>query len=622
MDLLAVQIDPGTLRNRELVREIADIVQSAKLEYGDPIELGTAELAIYKALVGSGLPIKALWHEFDPQTEIEMFEEAQKSAQDIVRRLGAQTNLLFKGINLLEIFLFDSTMYNSKTFLWIAQVARTRKTKPGTLILVTTLPLVPSESMNSELPVRKVIQVRVRRSMVRHLLGRGLRLFRRMAPLVRFASTKWDAIPSIRDGKKRILFVVVDSERTPWSSETVVPVLRELQLHQDLVPFVVADSSLSEEYLKERGFECLAYAFYRSSDAESHWSRSESIFKEKAMELIEQYGPRTIRGLVVAVFLQRYVTRSRLSEIYSRILWLEEVFERFKPDVAVIFFTYSHLGRIAARIARIRMVPTLSANLHWPGFQKPYDFGLLDVTDFVACIGEGLKRALVASGVNPDRCILVGNPKFDAIPKHLVAQDKEYVCRLFGITPETRIFLVAVQLLSPGTSEWIHALVRQLKKFDHDKFKLIIKPHPDESSYEYERILREEEFVGAAISKGVPLFTLLSASDVVFTSVSTTGSEAVLFNKPLICINLTDIPYYPRYDEDGVALLVRREEDIMTAIETVLHDEQTRRALEIARKRFQRLYTVELGRSSECFVNAIRQVISMPRNNLVKSTHS
>jgi UDP-N-acetylglucosamine 2-epimerase len=107
----------------------------------------------------------------------------------------------------------------------------------------------------------------------------------------------------------------------------------------------------------------------------------------------------------------------------------------------------------------------------------------------------------------------------------------------------------------------------------------------------------------------VPLYALLNASDIVFTSSSTVGSEAILFNKPLICINLTNTQYAVRYDDEGVALLVEREEEILTGIDKVLHNKKVIRELQTARKRVQRLYAFGLdGRSSDRFVHAIKRM--------------
>jgi UDP-N-acetylglucosamine 2-epimerase len=311
---------------------------------------------------------------------------------------------------------------------------------------------------------------------------------------------------------------------------------------------------------------------------------------------------------MLSTFLRSYLTAPIASQVYSRALWLNEIFERFRPDAVVTFPVYAYLGRIASRMARIDRVPTLMFYHTIPSGMKPHpEFIGSDVTDYVAVCNEQFKATLAASGVSPTKVIVVGNPKFDAIPSRSRFEDRNYVCNKFGANAGADILLVASHILAPGTKEWLCALVRQLKKLDPNRFKLIIKPHPGEDPDVYERILQEEGFSGATISRQVPLYCLLNASDIVFVSHSTVGSEAVLFDRPLICINLTGIPYSVRYDEEGVALLVRKEADILPAIEAVLHDKRVKQRLQRARRQFQQRYAFRLdGRSTDRFANVIR----------------
>jgi len=616
VDLYIVQVDPDALKNGKTASsQIYSIVNRATSRYGGlPVLLGTVDYAIYTRLVGLGLSVKFFPHELSSKTDAELYREAQEFAQELITELGGEADLLFKGVNILDPFFYDLTM-QFRTILRIKHSVQCRSADPGVMIVLTGLQVFSADMPNVDLPVAQVFRISGRnasiriRTVIKPLFKSFLKTTSMTPESIgkSYAEHSQDA----SDHPNRILFVATDTGTTSCV-EPLSFVLEKLKEHADMSAFVAVDNSFTAQYLAARGFACSRYARLDTPDLEVHWSRSKRIFRAKALELLEQRGPATIWGIMISALIQNFLTLPVLSEVYYRLVWVDQVFERVRPDAAVILPAYSYLGRIAARVARSRDIPSLNFVQTIPYGAEPHpEYRLYDITDFVAAYGEEFKETLVKSGLDPRKVILVGNPKFDAIGKMSVPDDKDRLFRTLGGKPGRYIFLVTTYLFAPGTREWVRALVRQLKKLDPHTFWLVVRPHPDESSEGYERILREEGFEGAAFSKDVPLYTLLNASDVVFTSFSTVGSEAVLFDKPLICINLTDIEYSVRYDEEGVALLVKREEDILSAIESVLRDEKVKHDLERARKRFQRVYAFGLDRrSSERFVSAIKVLLA------------
>ncbi len=604
MDLVVVRIDPRVLRRKQdLVRRIERLARSVELESGESVELCTAEYSIYHLLVDSGLPIKAVWHELRPETELALFREALSSASDLVHELG--DGLAFKGVNLIDPLLFEFTVFTCRTILWIRYAARAREETLGLMILLTSLAIPANEGTSSELSVRKVVSVSSRGDTIRSLLGQGLRLYRRTA--ARFGIANWPAIQVPSEGKKKLLIIGIDSRRHYDTAEPLGWVMEELKRHEDLQPLVAVENSITEEYLKKKNFGCYTYSFCWTSEAERHLSISVRKLRKKCSALIDRYNG-TMKLMALA-FLDKYANKATLAQIYSRVLWLGRVFDQFQPDAVAITFTYAFLGKIASKLASIGGIPSLG--VYWgAGYSTAYDFELFDDTDFIGGPCERFRQALAAVGVDLGRYISIGNPIYEAIATRDIARDREFVSRLYGILPQQKVFLVTGHLIHPGTSEWVRGLCRQLRNLDPTGYKLIIKPHPDESSDEYERIIKEEESLAAVISTGVPLYSLLGASDLVFNSMSQTAVEAALFDKPIICINLTNIPYLIRYDEEGVAYLVTKEEEILPAIRKVLGDDRVKHDLELARKRFQRLY-VEFGSGpGELFVSAVREVLS------------
>ena len=119
--------------------------------------------------------------------------------------------------------------------------------------------------------------------------------------------------------------------------------------------------------------------------------------------------------------------------------------------------------------------------------------------------------------------------------------------------------------------------------------QLIIKVHPhDEKEDSYERIVAD--LAGKAkvvIVKDVDVFDVLEVSDlVIMVDRSSSGLEALILDKPLIAVELhrrlIEVPFI----EEGVAVGVKRVEDIAGAIKGCLYDEEMREGLKLNRKKF------------------------------------
>lgn len=99
--------------------------------------------------------------------------------------------------------------------------------------------------------------------------------------------------------------------------------------------------------------------------------------------------------------------------------------------------------------------------------------------------------------------------------------------------------------------------------------ELIMKPHPNEDDYENIQRLAKTAGVTNYRILQQDLFLLLMVADVVISYHSTVGSEAVMFNKPLVIANYdgADLLGYIR---DGVAFETRDGQQLKTTVEGLL----------------------------------------------------
>jgi hypothetical protein len=625
MELYVVYFNPRRLPTKhEVAAQIRNLVDRVKSKHGEiPVIVGTAEFLVSACLIEAEVPFRYFPYGLDYELNMKLQTDAQEFAQEVVQKVGGENKLLFRGVNLLNVFLYEIAM-QFRTILRIKQSLESEARKREVVILVTTISQFSTEWTDTELPIQETIQVGnqsrmahiVRIVRTRRILDPDLwrTVLRRHFKFEGQSATIQMPFMSVKEGVKSVLFVVTDTG-SMYTVEPFVSVLKELSKQSDLAPIIAVDNTFTQRYFRESNFDSTRYSPVEPSEARSHWAISESLFKGKVKQLMSTYRNEAIKSLMLTAFLQNYLAWQRLAQVYSRIVWLHQLFETIRPDAAVVLPTHAYLGNIAGTIARNNGVPTLSWIGNWPIGERPDPELRLyltcnNVTDFVTCYSEKFKETLV-TGIDPNKLMATGNPKFDLVSSRNLEDDRRFVSSRFGIPQGEFIFLVSTSLVAPDTNTWVRALVRQLKKLQPGTFRLIIKPHPDENPSEYARILEEEHMSTATITdKKCPLYRLLGACDILFTSVSVTGSEAVLFNKPIICINLSDTDYAVRYDKEGVAVLVEREQDILPTIDSVLHDKSRERELDMARKRFQQDYAFGLdGRSSERFVNAIRQVL-------------
>lgn len=191
----------------------------------------------------------------------------------------------------------------------------------------------------------------------------------------------------------------------------------------------------------------------------------------------------------------------------------------------------------------------------------------------MAVFGNVIKEVLVSEGISPERIVVTGNPKFDYLFYAQGDDCKSKVRRRYRIPDDKDIallltdFLVEIGLWTSGQrKQFILAICQAISKLP--QYKLIIKLHPAvEKEADYQEIVRDLA-EPPVICQDVPLWELLHACSLAITTLSGAGLEAMAAGKPLMIVNLfkDDIPF----DETSGAVIVRKESDLLPALEAVL----------------------------------------------------
>ena len=197
------------------------------------------------------------------------------------------------------------------------------------------------------------------------------------------------------------------------------------------------------------------------------------------------------------------------------------------------------------------------------------------------------KDDFINLGWPPERVFVVGQPRLDSIFRKDF--DKDKFLSTLDISRYKNIVLLATQPLLSFWSwkdhkEFIAAIVTAIDNFPDEE--LVIKLHPEESLEDYQEILKELDRESIRLYKDIDIYDLINACNLLMTTHSTTALEAMILDKPVLCIDFTGRCPISIYTDDEAAIGIHRQADLTSAIDKALHDPQTGQELEQGRKRF------------------------------------
>ena len=193
-----------------------------------------------------------------------------------------------------------------------------------------------------------------------------------------------------------------------------------------------------------------------------------------------------------------------------------------------------------------------------------------------------LGRSIISgSGYPENRCLVTGSPRYDTLARmrETIDSPPQITSNQLGETrkSKTKQILVVPSLSTSDALELIEStlLAWQQGRSEYDNnipIQITIKPHPATILSNNLRYLREKYGCECISESSEDLYDLILKSDVVITSYSTAGDEAIALQKPVICysgIRVTmssflDIPAAP---------IVHDPEELDDAIKKIISPE-------------------------------------------------
>jgi len=267
--------------------------------------------------------------------------------------------------------------------------------------------------------------------------------------------------------------------------------------------------------------------------------------------------------------------RNALLRSAAAILSLDGILKQFRPDIVIPIPDSSYLGMAAVAIARKNHLPSLTT-LAGQIFDHP-QYGFLNA-DVIAVNGASAGNVFRKRGVSPERIVVTGMAHYDETFELANSEqprekaESGLVAFLSENLPLSETFrmitsVAEVVLSTPGT-------------------RMIIRPHPRENPTIYGDFVKRFSSGRITVDSTTPLLELLLKAGVCVTGFSNVAVEAMILNRPVICMNLEERPDMLNYIGEGAALGIRKPEETASVMSNALFDEGVKAALARGRRAF------------------------------------
>lgn len=267
----------------------------------------------------------------------------------------------------------------------------------------------------------------------------------------------------------------------------------------------------------------------------------------------------------------------RLPELMGFTRQFEDFLRRERPRAVVLAPDRVAHSRVAASLARRHGIPTVFPQVGF--FSRSPRYKPLQ-TDYIAVMDQFTRSLYQEHFGAPDGQILVtGIPRFDEI---LQRRTGSHGGPTAADGPNT--VLLILQRFSLEDSEQLITMIGDVVSELVDT-RLVVKMHPGDASSNrehYARMLARYNRPEFIVAPGYGLYDLIAVADVVVTVFSTVVIEAAMFERLVLCANLTGAPLPIPFAEEGAAVEATSRAEVAELLPRLLFDPAHREA---ARKR-------------------------------------
>jgi len=358
------------------------------------------------------------------------------------------------------------------------------------------------------------------------------------------------------------------------SLHTLLPLVKKLQDRPDISSHYVLVRKEAYEYLaniKINGIELLNPVKYGKIDVRNLKYFVDEFVRQHFADVSTAY----FKTILFTVLLRNF--RQALA-IYQP---LKRVLLEYNPDAIVLCTGSSVDARLLIQLAKKRDIPDYVL-VH----------GLLWDTPVIAFNNCSVKfvwsehQAQMMKKYAPSvKSIVTGSPKHSAIKTNLEKAGQKSIIEgpyiLYATTPPNNVLLQERDYMA-----LLKSYADASKQFKHLKF--VIKLHPSEDITKVEKRLHQVDGPKSdvIILKAEDTYNLLYFATMVMVVSSTTGFEAVYFEKPLIIYETGTKAFYYPFKNEAFVKVINSTEMLIKAIEENILNKKIGIPSEIKRKYF------------------------------------
>jgi hypothetical protein len=284
--------------------------------------------------------------------------------------------------------------------------------------------------------------------------------------------------------------------------------------------------------------------------------------------------PEPLWGLACQVVKEGLMARA--SALTAATALFDEIFARFLPDVLVVIPDGSYFGMAAIAIAKRNGVPSFTA-LAGQIFDHP-QYGFLHA-DVIAVNNDSAREVYLRHGIPPNRVFVTGMAHYDdtfRLAESLLKSERQTESKVIVFATENLPMAETFEMISPVVSAVLAI----------PKARVIIRPHPREDLSNYADFVNRYASNRVTMDSRTPLPELLSMADVCVTGFSNVAVEAMILQRPVVCMNLSGKPDKLPYAQEGAALGVHRPQEVGPVLTKALFNEETKASLAEQRTAF------------------------------------
>ena len=253
------------------------------------------------------------------------------------------------------------------------------------------------------------------------------------------------------------------------------------------------------------------------------------------------------KALMAKIYLPNYILTIEAAKLLLSQVRPKSIFLPYETGGYAMAFI------VAAEQLGIKTIGMQHGIIHKAHFDYSID-NLRTKTSSVGCpiptyllvFGEFYRKLLVETFSYPsDRVITVGNPAYESVPTEIMDPRRQKILLDIGLDPSKKTVLVATSghQAKYGRGDYdvliVKALSESLAQMGND-IQVLVKVHPIEDAAEYLKIVREKNAPNLTVIEEYPIQQLIAICDVFVSVLSTTIFEAMVMNKPVIIVEISE----------------------------------------------------------------------------------